>query len=265
MSRFNDRIERDLRHIADRATPSPTAWEAIQTRTADHVDHPDLEITMLKPNPQPDRSARTWLLGAAAALLIVGGLAFVLSSDDDSPVQVTDDDPVDTPTTTVAPTTTLTPQISPEALATIDEFLNADDMDGIRAVVTEGAIANSDASALMAGVSEWLVARRDLGVEVEVISCLEIDGGPSLRCQVRILSPVSAAFGQEPRERGVTFDFTDGAISTWPAIISGPDFDETRQAAIDAGFGDEMDALCMELTTECAEFVLANLDEWAAG
>jgi hypothetical protein len=32
MSRIEDRLRPELRQIADRATPSPTAWDAIRSR-----------------------------------------------------------------------------------------------------------------------------------------------------------------------------------------------------------------------------------------
>lgn len=275
MSRFDERIERDLHHIADKATPSSTAWEAIQTRVAEQADHPELEITMLKPNPTPDRSIRTWMLGAAAAVvLIIGGLYVALSGggDNESPLEVVTDPtptaptsaPTTTPATTEAPTTTLPREVSAEALATIEAYLAATDMATLSTIVTPTAIAASTESALMANADEWLVARKSIGVEVDVLSCLEVVADVSIRCQVSIRSPLSEAFGREPRQRGVSFDFTDGGlIDNWPGVIAGPDFDETREAAVAAGFGDEIDAVCLELTTECADFLVANVDTWA--
>ncbi len=121
MSRFSERLERDLRHIADKATPSSTAWEAIQTRIEEQADHPEVEITMLEPNPKPDHRIRTLILSAAAMLLIVGGLYAALGGGDDSRLRIADTptstaapatttqsvaDSVDTPTSTTAPTTT---------------------------------------------------------------------------------------------------------------------------------------------------------------
>ena len=275
MSRFDERLERDLRHIADKATPSSTAWEAIQTRVAEQADHPELEITMLKPNPEPDRHIRTWILGAAAAvLLVVGGLYVALSDGDDTSLRTTDADTADTPTpstteaptpsTSEAPTTTLAPEVSADALATIEEFLGSTDMATLSTIVTESAIAASTNSAIMADADEWLVALQVLGLEAEVLSCVEAGAETSIRCQVSLRSNITEAFGQEPRVRGVTFDFTEGLISTWPAVVAGSDFDELREAAADAGFGEETAALCPSLTADCAEFVMTNLDAWAA-
>lgn len=272
MSRFDERLERDLRHIAERATPSSTAWEAIQTRVAEQADHLELEITMLMPNPTPDRSIRTWILGAAAAvLLVVGGLYVALSGGDDSPLRVTDTDTADTPTpsTTEAPTTTPTPEVSADARATIEEFLGATDMATLDTVLTESALAaNADGSG-SANANEWLVARQVLGVEAEVLSCAEAGAETIIRCSLSLRSNITEAFGQEPILRDITFNFTDGLISTWPTVTFAG-FAEIREVATAAGLREEFDAVCQEdalegtLTTDCAEFVMTNLDAWAA-
>ncbi|GEM_PF-3070745 len=273
MNQLDRRIEADLGHIADRATPSPTAWESIQDRIAEQVDHPEPEITMLKPNPNPSRRNRTWMLGAAAATLLALGALYVTTSGGEfTPLEVTDADepaPSATPTVTAEPppTTTSAPpsaEVSPAALATIEEFLSSTDIDAVNAVVTKSAIADSTQSALAIDTDGWLVSRQLLGLEVQLLSCLEAGSETSARCQVSIRSSISEALGQDPRLRGVTFDFSDGLISTWPAVITGTDFDRTREIAAAAGLGDELDAACGSLSTECAEFVMANLDALAA-
>jgi len=43
--------------VGSRATPSPTAWEAIQTRITEQADQPEMEIIMLEKAPPP--AART--------------------------------------------------------------------------------------------------------------------------------------------------------------------------------------------------------------
>ena len=281
MNLFDELLERDLRHIADRATPSSTAWEAIQTRAAEQVDHPELEITMLKPNPKPDHRVRTWMISAAAAVLLIAGGIYVALSGDDSPSRVTETDTVDTPEPTTAPTTTPPttaptttaptpttappPEVSADALATIEEFLGSADMATLNTVVTEAAIAASPGLVIAADANEWLVGRQVLGVEVGLLSCLEAGSETNIRCQVSIRSAITEAFGQEPRLRGVTFEFTDGLISNWPTVVAGSDFDETRDATIAAGLGDELDAACQQkLTLDCAGFLMANLDAIAA-
>jgi hypothetical protein len=104
MSRLEHRIERDLRQIADRATPSPDAWNSILTRIADQSPDTETEIIML--TEATPRSHR-WLFATAAAAVIaiigVTVIAFALnnaSSDDDST-------PSPTAVATVAPTTTV--------------------------------------------------------------------------------------------------------------------------------------------------------------
>jgi len=106
MSRFNERLEQDLGQIADKATPSPTAWDAIQSRIAEQADQPEMEIIMLQPDPLKTRRPATWVLAAAAAVVvIVAGLSFVLFNDDPDTVRVTD-------TTTEVPTPTTVPSTS---------------------------------------------------------------------------------------------------------------------------------------------------------
>ena len=98
MTRFTDRVERDLSQISDRATPSSTAWEAIRHRIDEQdTTAPTMEVIMLDPDTNRlDRRPRTGLLVAAsvAAIALVGGLIVVANRDDDSP-------PADRPDPTV--------------------------------------------------------------------------------------------------------------------------------------------------------------------
>jgi hypothetical protein len=90
MKRFTERVERDLGQIADRATPSSTAWEAIQQR----IDEQDttnsestMEVIMLSPDRnEPRNRSRTWMAVAAsvAALALVGGLIVAANRDSDT-------------------------------------------------------------------------------------------------------------------------------------------------------------------------------------
>jgi hypothetical protein len=87
MSRFAQRVAGDLGQIADRATPSSTAFDSIQTRIAEQTDEPDMEVIMLTPEDN-EVSERTWvkpgvIVAAAAAILIVVGIVAFNSSDDD--------------------------------------------------------------------------------------------------------------------------------------------------------------------------------------
>lgn len=99
MSRFAQRVARDLGRIADRATPSSTAFDSIQTRIAEQTDEPDMEVIMLTPNDN-EVSERTWakpglIAAAAAAILIVVGIVAFNSSDDDNDAAVAAQDPTE--------------------------------------------------------------------------------------------------------------------------------------------------------------------------
>jgi hypothetical protein len=113
MNRLEHQIERGLRQIGDRATPSSDAWSSILTRIAAQEPDTETEIIMLtEANPQ---STRRWVLfvaAAAAVVAIVGAtvIAFAVndtSSDDDqtpAPAAATTLPPatIPAPTTTVA-------------------------------------------------------------------------------------------------------------------------------------------------------------------
>jgi hypothetical protein len=108
VNRLERHIERDLRQIADRAAPSPNAWNSILTRIANQAPDTETEIIMLtETNPT---TTRRWLPFAAAAAVIailVAGIAFTVNrgSDDDQ-----DPSPA---ATTVAPTTVAPTTVAP--------------------------------------------------------------------------------------------------------------------------------------------------------
>ena len=96
MTRFTDRVTRDLHQIADRSTPSSTAWDSIRTRIDEQTDQPPtMEVIMLSPD-RNDQPKRGWMLAAAAVagLALVGGLVFATTRSDDT-------GPADTPTATL--------------------------------------------------------------------------------------------------------------------------------------------------------------------
>ncbi len=95
MTRFTDRVTRDLHQIADRSTPSPTAWDSIRTRIGEQTDQPTMEVIMLSPD-RNDPPRRGWMLAAAAGtVILIGGLVFAVTRSDD------DTTPADTPTATL--------------------------------------------------------------------------------------------------------------------------------------------------------------------
>lgn len=131
MSRFDDRLEHDLGHIADRAAPSPTAWEAIRSRMAEPADHQEMEIVMLQPDPPKSRRPSTWILTAAASIVVVAvvGVSLALFLDDGpDTVRVTDATTAPTPTTSAASTTAPPApagDADDELLAVARQFLDA--------------------------------------------------------------------------------------------------------------------------------------------
>ena len=60
MNRLERQIVRDLRQIADRATPSPNRWNSILTRIA--AQDPDTETEIIMLTDDTSRSTRRWLL-----------------------------------------------------------------------------------------------------------------------------------------------------------------------------------------------------------
>ncbi len=99
MSKFTERVEHDLSQIADRATPSSTAWDSIQQRIAEQTTQPTMEVIMLNPDQKkPPTVSRTWMAVAAALIVVVGigALIAVLNQDDGGDI-----DTVDIPEVTV--------------------------------------------------------------------------------------------------------------------------------------------------------------------
>ncbi len=151
MSRFDDRLEQDLSHIGDRATPSPTAWEAIQTRIAEQADEPEMEIILLDKNRlQKPRSQRGWVLSAAAALIVIVGGAFALTrlGDGECPLVTS----TETPVTSDAPTNT----------------------DDEAAALTDAVSTLASVSVVVPGTEQWTDTGIDLSIHDRVL--IEADG-----------------------------------------------------------------------------------------
>ncbi len=121
MSRFADRVGRDLDQIADRATPSSTAWDSIRTRIDEQTDEPDMEVIMLAPDDSK-ATKRTWVTAgavavAAAVLVIIGIVALTGGEDATDTVTVTVTDP-DVESTT----TTSTPAVEPGPVSDFEDI-----------------------------------------------------------------------------------------------------------------------------------------------
>lgn len=138
MSRLEHQIERNLRQIADRATPSPNAWNSILTRIANQ--DPDTETEIIVLTETAPRSTRRWLpyaSAAAAVILLVGAAVLVIAFNDQS----ADDDQSPSPVATVAPTTvpptTVPPTTVPPRTAT-GSFSAMTDVPAVTFIVPDG-------------------------------------------------------------------------------------------------------------------------------
>ncbi len=91
MTRLTNRLEADLREIADRADPSPSAWESILARLDDEAAS-EVELVPVRSPGRPRRPL--WLAAAAAALvLITGSIAVLIRVGDDESISTADGDP----------------------------------------------------------------------------------------------------------------------------------------------------------------------------
>jgi hypothetical protein len=107
MSKFNDRIERDLHQIADQASPSSNAWQTIQHRMAEPDTTGTRDVIMLTAEDtevETPNQGRRWLaIAASIAIVAIAAAALLRSGDDDTPIIA--DQPDEQSETTEAPTT----------------------------------------------------------------------------------------------------------------------------------------------------------------
>ncbi|MGI9614724.1 MAG: nuclear transport factor 2 family protein [Acidimicrobiales bacterium] len=87
MTRFGQRLERDLRDIAENGAPSEGGWDRIRARIDEHQTEPNHEFTTLEVDDRPAEKGRSrlaiGLMGAAAVLLAALAVGSFLGGDDD--------------------------------------------------------------------------------------------------------------------------------------------------------------------------------------
>ena len=126
MTRFDDDFDHDLGVIAERITPSPTAWEEIQQRIADREPHEETEIIMLTDNTTTTRRWPLVAAAAAVAALAITGIALVNRNDGaEAPATPPPPAPTVAPDGAAEPTTD---QATEEQAA--DEQLTGEPIDG---------------------------------------------------------------------------------------------------------------------------------------
>jgi hypothetical protein len=126
VSRLDTRIARDLREIADRATPSPTAWETIHARMRTQAPVEETEVIMLTDEPTGTRRGWMVLVAAAAAVVIAVVIGVLVTRNDD-------------------PKVTADEGASPEEV--LDEFVvayNAKDLDAVMALFADSAVVTGE-------------------------------------------------------------------------------------------------------------------------
>lgn len=127
MSRFDEQFDHDLSVIAERVSPSPTAWEEIQQRIADRAPNTETEIIMLTDNTLTKRRWPLVAAAAAVAALAITGIALVNRGDDP-------DAPANPPAPTIAPDGEDDPTTEQDTDGqVVDEQLTGEPIDGASA------------------------------------------------------------------------------------------------------------------------------------
>lgn len=237
MTRMQQRVERDLRDIADHATPSTDAWESIRARIDDAGESPDTEVIMLSPDKPESSRARTWAwIGVAAAVVIavVIGIAFVLDGDENS-------------SETFSPP----PLFDAAAAGTVvDDYFaafNARDLDGFLAVFAEGGTWGAqfyDRKPIeeYAPFMAWDMATgRTLSPECEVTE-EDVDVSVIFRCEVESANAVARAAGVTTPVT-TTIILTPDGITRVTDVVEEPDY---------ADIGEPFDVWLEELHPELA-------------
>jgi hypothetical protein len=145
MSRVEDRLRRDLHQIADRAAPSPTAWDAIRSRIDSQEPAEETEIIMLTED-RPTTRRRRLVLGlaaAAAAVAVIVGVTLV-AQDDETEVTTASDA---TQVTTASDATQVSTASDVTPADVLDAYIaafNADDLDAVMALFADDAVVLND-------------------------------------------------------------------------------------------------------------------------
>jgi hypothetical protein len=238
MTRFTDRVERDLSQISDRATPSSTAWEAIRHRIDEQDTQPTMEVIMLDPDTNTLAKKRpTGLLVAAsiAAVAVVGALVVVANRDGESPPL---DRPEPTPTVVATdPAIAGDPAVDEnvgDAEATEAEVLAAVDPPGQGLFVptcTTGAASEDPSNARLVVVQECNIS----GVDAQPFAADQILELSLLEEVGAVNSPAGAFISLGDNgfmNAGLLWD--DGTKGRWVGIAEGIDDYEGRPVFLSA-------------------------------
>jgi hypothetical protein len=228
MTRFTERVERDLEQIADRATPSSTAWEAIQQRIDDQdITEPTSEVIMLAPERnEPSTTSHRWMMVAAAvaALALVGGLILAATRTDEDPVPADQPEPTlpaaepetEAPTTALGGDDSGTAPFDAAALTAIGEqlvtALDTDDPDTIVQLVSDSAdpisVFGATSRADLVSLFGWIDAS-DWRFEPQACEASEPD---RVECTVLQSNAWATAAGAEPVEGTLFLRVENGQV-----------------------------------------------------
>ena len=228
MTRFTDglsgRLERDLTQISDQASPSSTAWEAIQHRIDEQDSQPNSEPTMEVIMLDPDtnrlhKRPRTGLLVAAsiAALALIGGLVVLANRDDVAP-------PADLPEPTV-PSTEPIEDAAITPLPSGDEITDAPVGVESFGVTRFNAVEPGDIADIGEGYRLQVLSVTE-DATAEVLDRFESIDPPPDGSRYSLVSLAGGYYGlDDPQER-------------FSALIRAVDFDTGEEFDIDEGCGD---------------------------
>ncbi len=205
MSRFDHRLEAGLGRIADRATPSPDAWEGVQTRIVQQASQPEMEIIMLQKNEPPPRRVAPWVLGAAAAVIVAMIAVFALTrSDDEGSTVFTDGAGREDPAVDAGVVVAL-------------EFIDARavyDGERVRALVADDAVIVIDDEFIDNPDDYPFLSRYEQVLGMEFLDPVCTEGSPGrVSCTYTMASDMTRALGVDPVPHGLLLEIADGLIT----------------------------------------------------